>query len=118
MNDVQHPLSSSNTSLIAVLAWVIGIFTSFIGPLVIYLMYCSKTAPEDQLAREAARNALNWQLTVIVVMMVGAILMIFIVGFFILAAIKLLSLIFCIIGAIKAAQGTAWQSPMTIPFVG
>ena len=113
----QQPIPPMNHSLIAVLAWVLGIFTFFIGPLVIYLMVYSKTAPEDQLTREAVRNALNWQLTVLVVAIVGTILVIVFIGIFILAAIKLLSLVFCIIGAVKAAQGTAWQSPMTIPFL-
>lgn len=117
MNDESQAIQAPPNTLIALLAWVLGIFTAFIGPLVIYIMYMGKTEPEEQLAREAARNALNWQLTAIVIAIVGAILLFVVIGVFVLFALNILNLVFCIIGAVKAAQGEAWKSPMTIQFL-
>lgn len=117
MNTEPNLHNPSTNSLIGVLAWVLGIFTSFIGALVIFLMYNGKDTPEDKLARDTACNALNWQLTALIIACVGAVLTIILVGVFILLALQVMNIVFCIIGAVKAAQGTAWQSPMTIRFL-
>ena len=117
MTDQTAPAPDSASSLMAILAWILGIFTWFIGPLIIYLMYNGKAGPGDQLTREAARNALNWQLTAIIIAIIGAILMFIIVGIFVLWALGIVNIVFCVIGAVKAAQGEAWKSWLTIPMI-
>ena len=117
MNAEPNLHNPSTNSLIGVLAWVLGIFTSFIGALVIFLMYSGKDTPEDKLALDCARNALNWQLTSLIIALVGAVLTLILIGVFILLALQVLNIVFCIIGAVKAAQGTPWRSPMTIRFL-
>ena len=107
----------SSSSLMAILAWILGIFTGFIGPLIIYLMYNGKTGPGDQLTREAARHSLNWQLTAMIIWVIGFILLFIVIGVFVLFALGIVNIIFCVIGAVKAAQGEAWKSWLTIPMI-
>ncbi len=96
---------------LCVLAHVLGLLTGFIGPLVILL-----ASPEPRV-KQHARAALNWQLSLILYSIISIILVFVFVGVLLLLAIYVMDLIFCIVAAVKAGQGTAWKYPMTIPFV-
>lgn len=104
-----------------VLTHILAYFTSLIGPLIILL------AAESKHAKNHARAALNWQLSLIVYIL-GAIIFIIIFALtivlipfaFILAigilVLGILDIVFVIIAAVKASEGTLWQYPITIPF--
>ena len=120
--------SKSDDLTLAVLAHVLGLFVGFLGPLIILLV--SKSKP----VKEHARNALNWQISVMIYCVVSVILLfvlvgflllisvyianfIVLVGFLLLVALCIANFIFCIIAAVKAGNGETWKYPLSIPFL-
>lgn len=93
------------------IAHVLGLLTGFIGPLILML------TTHEPSAKRHATEALNWQISMVLYMIASFMLIFFIVGFLLLFAIGIMDLVFCIIAAIKAAQGEDWKYPLTIRFV-
>jgi uncharacterized Tic20 family protein len=91
----------------AALAHILGLLTWVVGPLVIYL------ASDDEFAKENAANALNWQIMFTIYFTVSAVLVIALIGFLLMPLVGLLDLIFCILAAVKASDGEAWEYPLT-----
>lgn len=103
----------------AVLAWILGIVIGVFGPLIIFLLNNDQntTDPSKKFSRDVSKTALNWQITAMIGYIVGGVLMIVIVGFFIWGAVVIMNLIFCILGAMNASKGENWKSPLTIPIL-
>jgi len=94
-----------------VLAHILGLFTSWLGPLIILL------ATREERVKNHARTALNWQLSLIIYSIVSAILILVFVGIVFLVVLGIIDLIFCIVAAVKASRGELWRYPMAIPFL-
>lgn len=109
----QTQLSPADEKLWATLIHVGGIFFSFVPALVGYLVLKDK----GPFIRLHTATALNFQITMAIASVVGAILTIVFIGFIILAAISVLIIVFSIIAAVKANQGLAYQYPLAIKFV-
>ncbi len=60
---------------------------------------------------------LNWLITLVVFLVISGILTLVMVGFLGLLVFGILSFVFPIIGAIKAANGEFWEYPMSIRFI-
>jgi uncharacterized Tic20 family protein len=58
----------------------------------------------------------NWMISAIIYAIISMILMIVGIGFLLLAALGLVSLIFPIIGGVKASEGEVWPYPLSIKF--
>lgn len=99
----------------AMLAHLLGALFGFLGPLIIWLTQKDKHPFIDDQGKEA----LNFQLTVLIVAVVCIIGTIVSCGFlFFLPFIPmLLQLIFGIIGCVKANAGEAYRYPMSIHFI-
>jgi len=95
---------------LGILSHVLGLFTSFIGPLIVYLV------AEDAFSKNQAKEALNWQFSLIIYSIISAILMIVLIGFLLIIALGVMNLVFSIIAAIKASEGNTYQYPLTIRF--
>lgn len=67
--------------------------------------------------REHARTALNFQLTMLIAIIVGWVLTVVLIGILILIAVPILVIIFGIIAAVKANKGEVYSYPLTIQFV-
>jgi len=93
---------------LGILTHVLAIFTGFIAPLIIYLI------AKDKFTKDNAREALNWQITFILYMIISTILVIILVGFLMYAIFGVLNLIFCILAAVKASDGEVYTYPMTL----
>lgn len=96
----------SDTSLAAI-THVLGLFTSFLGPLLILLV------TDDPFVEQNAKNALNWQIWFVIYATISAILSIVLVGFLFLAVLLIADLLFCVLAAIRASEGEAWEYPLT-----
>jgi uncharacterized Tic20 family protein len=94
---------------LVLLPHILAIFTGFIGPLVTMI------AGEGEL-KEHSKKALNWQISLLIYSLVSVILMIVVIGFFILPVLMVMNLVFCILAAVKAADGELWDYPVTINF--
>ncbi|WP_407344048.1 DUF4870 domain-containing protein [Pengzhenrongella phosphoraccumulans] len=107
------PLSDSDQRLWAVLSHIGGVFVSFLVPLVVWLVFKGRGAfVEDQ-----SKEALNFQITLAIAYVVGAITAIFIVGVFILIAAAICSVVFAIIAAVQSSQGVLYRYPVCIRFI-
>ncbi len=104
---------------------IIGIFAGILGALIIFIL----TA--DRSVKRHARNALNWQISLLIYSAV-----IFILSFlstfsmsifprvhiifpfsFALSLLTVLNIIFCIVAAVKASEGILWAYPLSINFI-
>ena len=94
-----------------VITHILGWFTGFIGPLIMFLVSTDKDV------KKHAKMALNWQISVIIYVIVSILLMVIIIGFFTIAAVAVMNIIFCIMAAVKASDGKLWKYPMSIPFL-
>ena len=88
-------------------------FRPFIGPLVIWLIQKDKHPSIDAHGKEA----LNFQITVAICAAVAAVLVIVIIGFFLLAAVGVANLVFCIIAGVAANEGKPYRYPLTFRFI-
>jgi len=91
----------------------LGGILSFLPALIIWLIFKDRGAFTNQQAKEA----LNFQLTIVIAYIVGGILTIFLVGAFITMAAWALSLIFSIIAFTKAKEGVAYRYPVSIRMI-
>lgn len=97
----------------AMLAHVLGIVTGFVGPLIIWLLKKDENAFIDDQGKEA----LNFQITIAIAMLVSGLLMFACVGFFLVPAVAVLNLILCIMAAMKANEGISYRYPMTLRLI-
>ncbi len=97
---------------LSLLAGLVVAMAGLIVPVVIYLL------KKDQLPglRPHAYVVFNWIISFIIYVVISAILTIVVIGFFMLAVLAVLGLVFPIIGAIKASEGEVWPYPLSIQF--
>jgi uncharacterized Tic20 family protein len=98
---------------LAALAGFVFPFDNIIGPLVVWLMKKNDSAFIDDQGKES----LNFQISASIYMLVAALSMFVLVGFILLPAVVLATLIMTIIGAIRANNGEQYRYPLTIRFV-
>ncbi|OQX73635.1 MAG: hypothetical protein B6D59_05010 [Campylobacteraceae bacterium 4484_4] len=63
------------------------------------------------------KAVLNWIISAIIYYIVGYLLIPFGIGIFIILAVGILSIIFAIIGGLKANNGEVWPYPLSIGFL-
>ena len=87
-------------------------FGNIIGPLIVYLI------KKDQMpfVAEQAKEALNFNITVFLAVIVAAILTIVLIGIILLPVIAIGALILMIIAAVRANEGVHYRYPLTIRF--
>jgi hypothetical protein len=102
--------NSGSDNILAILTHILGLFTSFLGPLIIFL------ASEEKYVKKHSKNALNWQLSLIIYFIGAAILTVILIGFVLMAALGVINLVFCIIAAVRASEKKFWEYPLTIKF--
>lgn len=109
----RQPLSPSDERLWATLIHVGGIFFGVLPPLVGYLVFKDR----GPFVRAHAATALNFQITVLIAYVVGAILAVIVVGLLILLAAWVLSIVLAITAAVRANRGQWYRYPVAITFV-
>ncbi|MGI9197523.1 MAG: DUF4870 domain-containing protein [Candidatus Nanopelagicales bacterium] len=108
-----QPLSESDARLWAMLGQLSGILLSFIGPLIVMLVF----GPRSAFVKKESTEALNFQITVVIVYIISFILMFVVIGIFLFLAAYIVSLVFMIMAAVKNNQGEEYRYPINIRFV-
>jgi uncharacterized Tic20 family protein len=94
-----------------------GVFLHFPGhllpPLVLWLIKRDESPELDAHGKEAV----NFQISMLIYNAIAAVFCLVLVGFFFLAVLWVLNAIFVIIAAIKASDGEFYRYPMTIRFI-
>ena len=97
----------------AMLCHLLAIFTGFLGPLIIWLI----KKDESSFVDDHGKEALNFQITVLIAMIVSGLLTFICIGFVLMLIVWIVDMIFCIIAAVKASHGEAYRYPLTLRFV-
>jgi len=110
---VGPPLSDSDQRLWSVLSHIGGVFVSFLVPLIVWLVFKGRGA----LVEDQSKEALNFQISLIIAYAVGGVLSIVGIGLLILAAAWICSIVFAIMGAVATGRGEFYRYPLTIRFI-
>ncbi|HLR86539.1 MAG TPA: DUF4870 domain-containing protein [Wenzhouxiangella sp.] len=97
---------------LSVLSGLVVPLAGLIVPIVIYLV------KKDELPglKPHGDVVFNWMISALIYAIVSVILMIVLVGFLLAPLVAILSLVFPIIGGIKASDGEVWPYPLSIRF--
>lgn len=104
---------SQNAKNMALLCHLLGFFTCFIGPLIVWLI----KKDDDPFIDQQGKEALNFQITVTIACIVGSLLSVICIGFFILAAVGLADIIFVIMACVASSKGQAYRYPVSIRLI-
>jgi uncharacterized Tic20 family protein len=97
----------------AVLAGYVIPFGNVIGPLIVWLM----KREEDPFIDAQGKEAVNFQISVIIYAVVCAILMIIVIGIFLLIALMIANFILVIVAGVKANSGESFKYPANIRLI-
>ena len=103
---------TSDSKNMAMLVWVLTIFFGFIPPLIFFLI-----KKDDEYVLDHAKEALNWSITLIMAYMVSFLLILIVIGIFLVFALGIVNLVFCIMGAVAASGGKPFRVPFTLRLV-
>jgi len=90
-----------------------GILFSFIPSLVVWLL---KKDDSEYIAAQA-KEALNFQITLLLAQFIAYILVFILVGFLLLGLIWIFNIVFCIIAAISSSKGEYYRYPFTLRLI-
>ena len=103
--------SGSDDNTIAMLVHLSGIILGFIVPLIMWLV--NKDNPQKSFLTDQSKEALNFQITVSLAVVVSFLLMLVVIGFFLLGLVSVGALVLTIIAGIKANEGLDYRYPFT-----
>jgi uncharacterized Tic20 family protein len=92
---------------------IVPVFGSIIAPLVIWQMKKDDFIFVD----EQGREAVNFQISILIYALVAGLLCFVCIGFVLLPAVYIFDLVFLLIAAIKANDGRQYRYPLTIRFI-
>ena len=88
-------------------------FGSILGPLIIWLV------KKDQMpfVNDQGREALNFQITMAIAMVVSAVLILILIGLVLIWAVVVFDVVFIIIAAVKASNGEHYRYPISLRLI-
>lgn len=91
----------------------LGLPVPVLGPLMVWLM----KRGDDDYAEWHAREALNFNISIMIYTIVSAVLILLLIGILLLPAVLISWFILVIVGAVKASSGEYYRYPMTLRFL-
>jgi len=104
---------SQNAKNMALLCHLLGFFTCFIGPLIVWLI----KKDDDPFIDQQGKEALNFQITVTIASIVAGFLTVICIGAILLPVIGILDLIFVIMACVKSGKGEAYRYPVSLRLI-
>jgi uncharacterized Tic20 family protein len=92
---------------------IVPVIGSIIVPLVIWQM----KKDDFKFVDEQGREAVNFQISILIYALVAGLLCFVCIGFVLLPAVYIFDLVFLLIAAIKANDGRQYRYPLTIRFI-
>jgi len=86
---------------------------SFLVPLLVYLYWKERS----EFVAEEAKEALNFQLTLLLLTVAGVLLLVVLVGIVVLIVTGLMGIVLPILAAIRVGEGRAYRYPITIRII-
>ena len=112
-NNTSGAEPSSDDKNIATVTHLGGTVFSFVPGLLVWIL---KKDDSAYLA-DQAKEALNFQITILIASFVAAILMWLLIGFILLPIVWLLNVVFCIIAAISTSKGETYRYPLCLRLI-
>lgn len=100
---------------LALITHLSGIVFSFIVPLVIWLIH--KDRPDKSWLTGQAKEALNFQITILIGYVICWVLVIILIGALLWWLVWLLNLIFCILAAVATSKGENYRYPFALRLI-
>jgi hypothetical protein len=92
---------------------IVPVIGSIIGPLIVWQI----KKDEFGFVNDQGKEAVNFQISILIYAIVSALLCFACVGFVLLPAVYIFDLIFLLIAAVKANDGEHYRYPLTIRFI-
>ena len=102
-------IPSNDDKNIATITHLGGTVFSFIPALIVWLL-----KKDDPYIYDQAKEALNFQITVLIAQFIAGVLAIILIGFIFIGIIRLVNVVFCIIAAISTSKGEAYRYPFSL----
>ena len=112
MDNQESTAVSQDSINMALLIWIGTIFFGFIPGLIFYLI-----KKDDAYIQDHAKESLNWSITAMIGYFAGLILTFILIGIFVIIALGLCHLVFCVMGAIAASKGKPFRVPFAIRLI-
>lgn len=106
-------LNASDEKVWALGAHLSELVVSFIGPLVIWLVFKGR----GPFLEHHAKEALNFSITMFIAIVVASFSLFILVGFVLLPLVVVWAFVLPIIAAVKAANGEWYRYPLTFRFI-
>lgn len=104
---------SQDSKNMAMLCHLLGLFTSFVGPLILWLI----KKDEDSYVNTQGKEALNFQITVILASIASGILSFVCIGFLVAIAVGICDIVFCILASVAASKGENYRYPVSLRLI-
>ena len=112
-NATPNNTPSSDDKNIATITHLGGTVFSFVPGLLVWVL---KKDDSAYLA-DQAKEALNFQITMLIAQFIAGILVWVLIGFFLIPLIWLLNVVFCIIAAISSSKGETYRYPFCLRLI-
>lgn len=113
MTDIIDTSPTKDECNLAMLAHLLGIFTGFVGALVLWLV---KREHSGYVANQT-REALNFQITVAIALVASIMLKVILIGMLLVPILFVVNFVFCILGALSASKGHAYRYPFALRLI-
>ncbi|MBA2272027.1 MAG: DUF4870 domain-containing protein [Verrucomicrobiota bacterium] len=97
----------------ALLGFFVPLGGHILAPLVVWLMKRAESAEID----EHGKEALNFQLSMLIYSIIAGVLMLVLIGFVLLPILHVLNVVFVILASLRASEGQLYRYPLTIRFL-
>ena len=104
---------SQDSKNLGLLCHLLGFLTSFIGPLILWLV----KKDQDAFVSHHGKEALNFQITVIIAGIVAGLSIMICIGVVLAPAVGLLDLIFSILACVAASKGEYYKYPFCLRLI-
>lgn len=104
---------TSDEKNIATVTHLGGTVFSFIPGLLVWILKKDDSA----YIADQAKEALNFQITVLIAQFIAGILAVILIGFLFMGIIWLLNVVFCIIAAISSSKGETYRYPICLRLI-
>lgn len=112
-NPNMFPNVSKTDRNLAMLLWVLCLFTNFIGPLILWMMKKDESAYLDQ----QGKNYLNYAISYCIYGTVSFLLMLIFIGYLTTFILTIVCIIYTILGIVTTNKGEDYVVPFTIEFI-
>lgn len=113
MNDIVETSPTRDERNLAMLAHLLGIFTGFVGPLILWIV----KKDEGGFVAEETREALNFQITIALALVASIMLKVILIGILLVPLVFLANFVFCLLAALTAAKGKPYRYPLTLRLI-